>query len=190
MLVNFQDQRKSDLRKIGNAPSHGRPENDVARPESYVATKLSNAMRHIRAVDVESAAEVTNIVDGTVDPFDATSCLCMVPALAVAANSGKNAGVDAGEQEEPMARCLVVSLIGIGLSLGAHAQNIPDPAKVAPEYRDYAQKRRAELIKRTACTSKATKEKVLRRDLAAYVVQCVDAAEKAEPVETGARPNP
>ena len=61
--------------------------------------------------------------------------------------------------------------------------NSIDPNKVAPQYRDVAEKRQAELIRQKACQAKAEKEKIVKRDLSAYVVQCMDAAEKAERVE-------
>ena len=45
-------------------------------------------------------------------------------------------------------------------------------------------KRRADLIRRAACTDKAEKDKVVKRDLASYVNNCMDAAEKAQQVDT------
>ncbi len=69
----------------------------------------------------------------------------------------------------------------------AFAQNMPDPSKVAPEYRDLAEKRRAEVIRQVACNSEAAKEKVLRRDQAAYVNRCMEKAEKAQQAEVGAK---
>jgi hypothetical protein len=66
----------------------------------------------------------------------------------------------------------------------ALAQKLPDPDKVAPQYHDAAEKRRVEIIRRKACTDKAEKEKVLRRDLAAYINHCIDAAENAEALKT------
>ncbi len=48
-----------------------------------------------------------------------------------------------------------------------------NPDAVAPEYRAAAEKRRAEQIKLFACNKKADQAKVLRRDRAAYVGQCL-----------------
>ncbi len=54
------------------------------------------------------------------------------------------------------------------------AQKLVDPNAVAPEYRAVAEKRRAEQIKLFACSKKADEAKVLRRDRAAYVGECLD----------------
>jgi hypothetical protein len=70
------------------------------------------------------------------------------------------------------------------LPVAIPAQKLPDPEKVAPAYREAAEKRRADLIRRAACTDKAEKDKVVKRDLASYVNNCMDAAEKAQQVDT------
>jgi len=62
----------------------------------------------------------------------------------------------------------------------AQQQKLPDPDKVAPQYRDVAEQHRAEAVRRRFCVDKAQTEKVLKRDLAPYVNQCTDAIEKAE----------
>ena len=51
---------------------------------------------------------------------------------------------------------------------------------VAPEFQEAVQKRRAEIARQTFCNEKAAKEKVMKRDLAPYVVSCMDKVEKAE----------
>ena len=51
---------------------------------------------------------------------------------------------------------------------------------VAPEFQEAAQKRRAEIARQTFCNEKAAKEKVTKRDLAPFVVGCMDDVEKAE----------
>lgn len=51
---------------------------------------------------------------------------------------------------------------------------------VAPEFQEAAQKRRAEIARQTFCNEKAAKEKVMKRDLASFVVSCMDKVEKAE----------
>jgi hypothetical protein len=55
-----------------------------------------------------------------------------------------------------------------------------DKPNVAPEYQEAAKKRQAELVRQRFCTEKAGKEKVTKRDLASYVVGCMDEVEKAE----------
>jgi hypothetical protein len=54
------------------------------------------------------------------------------------------------------------------------AQKLVDPDAVAPEFRAVAEKRRAEQIKLFECGKKADQAKVLRRDRAAFVGQCLD----------------
>ena len=56
------------------------------------------------------------------------------------------------------------------------AQKLVDPNTVAPEYREAALKRRAEQIKVVECNHKADEAKVLPRDRAAHVNQCLKAA--------------
>jgi hypothetical protein len=54
------------------------------------------------------------------------------------------------------------------------ADRLVDPNAVAPEYRDVAEKRRAEQLKLFQCSQKADIAKVLRRDRAAFVSECMD----------------
>jgi hypothetical protein len=54
------------------------------------------------------------------------------------------------------------------------ADRLVDPNAVAPEYRDVAEKRRAEQLKLFQCSQKADAAKVLRRDRAAFVSECMD----------------
>ena len=56
----------------------------------------------------------------------------------------------------------------------AAAEKLVDPNAVAPEYRDAAEKRRAEQLKLVQCSKKADEAKVLRRDRAAFVSECLD----------------
>jgi hypothetical protein len=58
-----------------------------------------------------------------------------------------------------------------GASFG---QKLVDPNAVAPEFRSLAEKRRAEQIKLFECSKKADQAKVLHRDRAAFVDQCLD----------------
>jgi hypothetical protein len=53
------------------------------------------------------------------------------------------------------------------------AEKLVDPNSVAPEFREVAEKRRAEQIKLFECTKKADEARVLRRDRAAFVGQCL-----------------
>jgi hypothetical protein len=71
------------------------------------------------------------------------------------------------------------------LPTAVFGQALPNPDKVAPEYRDYAARRRAELIRQQACQGKANNEKVATRDRASYVLRCMEAAEKAQQNEIG-----
>lgn len=120
--------------------------------------------------------------DCTVDLVDAgpASCACAPLPTEGTWRLGEHNGA-----------AIVIRSIILGLMLlfpaVAFAQNMPDPSKVAPEYRDLAEKRRAEVIRQVACNSEAAKEKVLRRDQAAYVNRCMEKAEKAQQAEVGAK---
>ncbi len=54
------------------------------------------------------------------------------------------------------------------------AAKLVDPDSVAPEYREAAQKRRAEQLKQAQCAKKADEANVLKRDRVAYINQCLD----------------
>jgi hypothetical protein len=75
----------------------------------------------------------------------------------------------------------IIVLLGLMLPATALAQKVPDPDKVAPQYHDAAEKRRAEIMHTRACTDQAAREKVLKRDTAAYINRCL--AEKADAAE-------
>jgi hypothetical protein len=53
-------------------------------------------------------------------------------------------------------------------------ERLVDPNTVAPEYRDAAEKRRAEQIKLYQCSKKADDAKVLRRDRVPFITECLD----------------
>jgi hypothetical protein len=55
------------------------------------------------------------------------------------------------------------------------AQKLVDPGAVAPEFREAAEKRRAEQVKMLRCRRKAEETKVLPRDRTAYINQCLQA---------------
>jgi hypothetical protein len=72
------------------------------------------------------------------------------------------------------ALCLGVVLIFAPWFEASFAQKLVDPDAVAPEFRAVAEKRRAEQIKLLECGKKADQAKVLHRDRAAFVGQCLD----------------
>jgi hypothetical protein len=51
---------------------------------------------------------------------------------------------------------------------------------INPEHKEAAQKRQAEIARQMFCNEKAAKEKVMKRDLASFVTECMDAIERAE----------
>ncbi|HEY5073977.1 MAG TPA: hypothetical protein VII34_04720 [Pyrinomonadaceae bacterium] len=59
------------------------------------------------------------------------------------------------------------------------AQKIVDPNAVAPEYREAAERRRAEQIRQRECARKADKAKIIPRDRTAYLIKCL--AEDGQP---------
>jgi hypothetical protein len=73
-----------------------------------------------------------------------------------------------------------LTLISLFLTTSVSAQKLVDPASVAPEYREVAEKRRAEQIKQRECAKKADVEKVMPRERTAYLLQCLE----TDPVKT------
>jgi hypothetical protein len=55
----------------------------------------------------------------------------------------------------------------------SYTQRLVDPNAVGVEYREAAEKRRAEQIRQFECRHRADVANVLRRDLAAYIIQCL-----------------
>lgn len=74
-----------------------------------------------------------------------------------------------------MKTILVLMVISLFAAPAARAQSLVDPAKVAPEYREAAEKRRAEQLRQRECAQKADTAKILPRDRTAYLNQCLDA---------------
>ena len=72
---------------------------------------------------------------------------------------------------KPFIRVIFVSLI---LTVPALAEKLVDPSTVAPEYREAAEKRRAEQIRQRDCAHKADVEKVLPRERTAFLLQCLE----------------
>jgi hypothetical protein len=69
--------------------------------------------------------------------------------------------------------------VGLMMALGTWsgasvAEKLVDPNSVAPEFRAAAEKRRAEQIKLVQCNKKADQSRVMRRDRAAFVGECLD----------------
>ena len=54
------------------------------------------------------------------------------------------------------------------------AQKLVDPNAVAPEYREAAEKRRAEQIRQNQCAHKVVEAKVLPRDRTAHINKCLE----------------
>ena len=74
-----------------------------------------------------------------------------------------------------MRHFLAAALLSIMMAFPTSAQRLVDPTKVAPEFREAAEKRRAEQIKQQECAHKADAEKVIARDRTAFLIQCLEA---------------
>ena len=70
---------------------------------------------------------------------------------------------------------LAAALLSVAIASPSSAQKLVDPTKVAPEFREAAEKRRAEQIKQQECAHKADMEKVIARDRTVFLLQCMDA---------------
>lgn len=68
-----------------------------------------------------------------------------------------------------------VTFVSLTLTAPALAQKLVDPTAVAPEYREAAEKRRAEQIRQQDCAHKADIEKVMPRERTAFLLQCLQA---------------
>ena len=73
-----------------------------------------------------------------------------------------------------MKQLIIVAAIALSSVAPARSQPLVDPNKVAPEYREAAEKRRAEQLHQRECALKADIEKVLPRDRTAYLNHCLD----------------
>ena len=51
---------------------------------------------------------------------------------------------------------------------------------ISPEYKEAAQKRQDEIARQMFCSERAGKEKVKKRDLASFVIGCMEAIKRAE----------
>lgn len=86
-----------------------------------------------------------------------------------------------------------LTLISLALAAPALSQGLVDPSKVAPEYREAAEKRRAEQIRQRDCAKKAEAAKVMPRERTAFLLHCLDemaAAATNNAPAAGAAPAP
>ena len=86
-----------------------------------------------------------------------------------------------------------LTLISLALAAPALSQGLVDPSKVAPEYREAAEKRRAEQIRQRDCAKKAEAAKVMPRERTAFLLRCLDemaAAATNNAPAAGAAPAP
>ncbi|MCK1740888.1 hypothetical protein IVA80_08350 [Bradyrhizobium sp. 139] len=74
-----------------------------------------------------------------------------------------------------MKQLIIIAAIALAVTTPARSQALVDPDKVAPEYREAAEKRRAEQVRQRECALKADLDKVLPRDRTAYLNHCLDA---------------
>ena len=68
-------------------------------------------------------------------------------------------------------------LFSIAIATPALAQRLVDPANVAPEFREAAEKRRAEQVRQHDCAQKANAEKIIPRERTAFLIHCLESAE-------------
>ena len=72
-----------------------------------------------------------------------------------------------------------VLFVSLTLTVPALAEKLVDPTAVAPEYREAAEKRRAEQVRQRDCAHKADIEKVMPRERTTFLLQCLEAADTA-----------
>lgn len=76
--------------------------------------------------------------------------------------------------EAHLKQIIIIAAVALLAMAPARSQALVDPSKVAPEYREAAEKRRAEQIRQRECALKADMEKVLPRDRTVYLNHCLD----------------
>ena len=69
---------------------------------------------------------------------------------------------------------IAAALVSLGIASPAPAQKLVDPATAAPEFREAAEKRRAEQIRQRDCAQKADLEKVMPRERTGFLVHCLE----------------
>jgi hypothetical protein len=72
-------------------------------------------------------------------------------------------------------RLFLASFFALTLVHDVQAQKLVDPSKVAPEFREAAEKRRAEQLKQIACAKKADEAKVMPRERITWLTHCLEA---------------
>src|SRR5499427_3780269 len=77
-------------------------------------------------------------------------------------------------KEAILIRFIGVTLVSLILTVPAFAEKLVDPTTVAPEYREAAEKRRAEQIRQHDCAKKAEAEKVMPRDRTPFLLHCLE----------------
>ena len=82
-------------------------------------------------------------------------------------------------QEANLKSFIGFALVTLALASPALAQGLVDPSKVAPEFREAAEKRRAEQIRQRDCGKKAEAAKVMPRERTAFLLHCLDEMEAA-----------
>ncbi len=70
-----------------------------------------------------------------------------------------------------------LALVSIAIASPAPAQKLVDPASVAPEFREAAEKRRAQQIRQRDCAQKADAEKIIPRERTTFLIHCLESAE-------------
>jgi hypothetical protein len=83
-------------------------------------------------------------------------------------------------QEAILKSFIGLALISFALASPVVAQGLVDPSKVAPEYREAAEKRRAEQVRQRDCAKKAEAAKVMPRDRTAFLLHCLEELEAAQ----------
>jgi hypothetical protein len=73
-----------------------------------------------------------------------------------------------------MKHFIPAALFSIAIVPSAPAQKLVDPASVAPEFREAAEKRRARQVRQRDCARKADLEKVMLRERTAFLVNCLE----------------
>jgi hypothetical protein len=73
-----------------------------------------------------------------------------------------------------MKHIVAAALLSMSIASPSSAQKLVDPTKVAPEYREAAEKRRAEQIRQQDCAHKADAEKVIARERTTFLLQCLE----------------
>jgi hypothetical protein len=75
-----------------------------------------------------------------------------------------------------------IKFIFLACVMGApsFAQKLVDPATVAPEFREAAERRRAEQLKQQDCARKANEAKVMARERTSFLLKCMEEADAAK----------